>query len=109
VARIGFAKTSQPLAPQRQYPPLEFGIFFNPVSEVALEPPNGILPAYAVSDVERIAKISIFAPTGAANVNVKGFLFDIHNYRLHCSSSFSWLVGDKCRLSTQLIFPSPFR
>jgi hypothetical protein len=56
VAHPGLAETPQPLTLQRQYPPPELRIFFDPVSEVLFEPLNGILPANTVPDMERIAE-----------------------------------------------------
>jgi hypothetical protein len=57
-----------------------------------LEPLNRFFAANVVSDAERIAKIPVLSSTGAADVNVKRFLFDIHNECLHCSPRFL-LVG----------------
>jgi hypothetical protein len=53
-----------------------------------LELLDSILPVDFVPDTERIAEVSILASTRAANVNVKGLLVDVHNYRSHCVSLF---------------------
>jgi hypothetical protein len=70
---------------------------------------NSILAADTISDAERIPEVSIFSSTGAADVNVKGFLFDIHNYRLHCSSFFLLVSGGaNAEFLSSSFSPSPF-
>src|SRR5262249_21903252 len=83
VARLGLAKTSQSLALQRQYPPLEFRVLFNSAGEVPIESLNSILPANTEPDTERIAKVSVLPSTGTANVSIELFLVDAHDHCLH--------------------------
>jgi hypothetical protein len=108
MACVGLAEASQSLSFQRQYPPFEFGVLFDPVGEVPLEPLNRFFAANLVSDAERIAKIPVLSSTGPADVNVKRFLIDIHNECLHCSPVFSWSAAGRSRLFTPPIFTSLF-
>jgi hypothetical protein len=108
VARLGLAKAPQPLALQRQYPALEFRIFFDPVDKIPLKPLNSILPTDPVPDTERIAEVSILASTPAPDVDIKRFLVDVNNDGLHYWFPFPFLVADKKRICTRPSLLMPF-
>jgi hypothetical protein len=89
VARPGLAKASQPLALQRQHPPPEFRVLFDSLGKVLLELLDGIFPADSVSYTERIAKVSVLSSTRAANINIKRFFVDVHDYLVALLIPFS--------------------
>src|SRR5262249_8280681 len=108
VARLGLAKTSQSLALQRQYPPPEFGVFFNPLHKIVLELLDSIFPADSVSHTEWVAEVSIFSSTGTANVNIVLFLVDGHDHCLHRCFPFLLLSGGQSRGCRNLCLLIPF-
>ena len=54
------------------------------------------------------AGILLAGSAHAADVNVEGFHFDIHNYRLHYWFPFPFLVAGKNRICTRLSLLMPF-
>src|SRR5262249_47578751 len=96
VARLGLAKTSQSLALQRQYPPLEFRV----LSILSVKYLSNLLTASSrlipcpYGTVCRSIHLGL-ASARAPDVDIKRFLVDVHNDGLHYWFPFPFLVAAK--------------
>jgi len=76
---------SEPIATQFLHPLREFTVIVDPPVEVLPKSLYGLLAGHSSANRKWVAKIPIFSPSSAANVNIKGFPTDVQYHCLHIS------------------------